>query len=153
VKLVRAAFKGLALMVGNVLAWIVGLLVLGALLFGALWLVNRQEALEGNDHPLTESADEFAEEQMDPEEREKQALKEISDYCAYGAVSKSQLLHCYYNVRIEEVQERDTNAAKWARHELNECLVDSGPYCSTSYRDTIEKRIDSKNISAKLQEL
>lgn len=91
------------------------------------------------------------------QEREVAGVKEIAVYCQYGAVSAAQLRGCYMHVHIGEIEGRDTNAAKWARGELDECLADAGPYCGVKYRKTIEHRVDEKAAAAaapnKLDEL
>jgi hypothetical protein len=78
------------------------------------------------------------------QEREIAGLKTITAYCQYGSASKAQMEGCYFHVHLGEIEGRDTNAAKWAKGELDECLDDAGPYCGTQYRETLEKRIDEK---------
>lgn len=53
----------------------------------------------------------------------------VGDYCAYGAVSQAQLEGCRDHVTDDDVDARDTNAAQYARGELDECLADAGPFC------------------------
>jgi hypothetical protein len=53
----------------------------------------------------------------------------VSDYCSYGAVSEAQLEGCIEHITTREVDGLDTNAARYARGELTECLADSGPFC------------------------
>jgi hypothetical protein len=53
----------------------------------------------------------------------------VEAYCSYGAVSEAQLQGCIENVTADEVDGYDTNAADYARGELDQCLEDSGPYC------------------------
>jgi hypothetical protein len=53
----------------------------------------------------------------------------VGDYCAYGAVSRAQLDGCVDHVTDEDVDGYDTNAAQYARGELDKCLKDSGPFC------------------------
>jgi hypothetical protein len=78
------------------------------------------------------------------QEREVAGAKEIAVYCQYGGVSVAQLRGCYMHVHIGEIEGRDTNAARWARGELDECLADAGPYCDVKYRTIIEHRVDKK---------
>ena len=53
----------------------------------------------------------------------------VHDYCAYGAVSEAQLEGCETHVDEATVDSYDTNAAQYARGELDECLQDAGPFC------------------------
>lgn len=53
----------------------------------------------------------------------------VYDYCAYGAVSEAQLDGCVEHVTPEVVDGYDTNAAEYARGELDSCLDDAGPFC------------------------
>ena len=53
----------------------------------------------------------------------------VEDYCAYGAVSQAQLDGCIDHVTPQTVDDYDTNAAEYARGELEECLGDAGPFC------------------------
>jgi hypothetical protein len=53
----------------------------------------------------------------------------IGDYCAYGAVSHAQLDGCVDHVTTDQVDDLDTNAAEYARGELDRCLEDAGPFC------------------------
>lgn len=92
------------------------------------------------------------------QQREVAGLKTITAYCQYGSVSMAQIKGCYFHVHLTEVQERDTNAAKWAKGELDECLSDAGPFCGTKYRATLERRIDERvaekeQADAKFKEL
>jgi hypothetical protein len=54
---------------------------------------------------------------------------EVSDYCAYGAVSQAQLDGCVDHVGTDDIDRLDTNAARYARGELDKCLADAGPFC------------------------
>lgn len=58
----------------------------------------------------------------------------VADYCAYGAVSESQRQHCVDHVTVEEVDARNTNAAQYAREEIDQCLADAGPFCDDRER-------------------
>jgi hypothetical protein len=53
----------------------------------------------------------------------------VSDYCSYGAVSQAQLEGCIEHVDQDYINRLDTNAARYARGELDRCLADSGPFC------------------------
>lgn len=53
----------------------------------------------------------------------------ISSYCQYGSVSESQLEHCMTHVGTDYINGLDTQAARFAREENNDCLEDSGPFC------------------------
>lgn len=92
------------------------------------------------------------------QEAEIAGLKTITAYCQYGSVSRAQMEGCYANVHLDEIDGRNTNAAKWARHELTQCLGDAGPFCGMKYRETLEGRIDERaaeleKSSAMLNEL
>jgi hypothetical protein len=54
---------------------------------------------------------------------------EVADYCSYGAVSRAQLEGCETHVTTDVVESYDTNAARYAKGELDKCLEDSGPFC------------------------
>ncbi len=54
----------------------------------------------------------------------------VGDYCAYGAVSKAQLEGCVEHVTPATVTGYSTNAARYARGQLDACLADSGPFCA-----------------------
>lgn len=53
----------------------------------------------------------------------------ISDYCKYGAVSDAQLEHCLDHVSRDEIEARETNAARFAKRDIEECRGDAGPFC------------------------
>ena len=53
----------------------------------------------------------------------------VEDYCSYGAVSQAQLDGCVDHVTEGEVNAYDTNAGRYARGELDECLEDAGLFC------------------------
>ncbi len=55
----------------------------------------------------------------------------VQRYCEYGAVSNAQLDGCIDHVTENDVRERDTPAARYALHNLSDCLEDSGPFCKT----------------------
>lgn len=54
---------------------------------------------------------------------------EIARYCEYGAVSEAQLDGCKDHVEGDQVDRLDTNAARYARGDLDRCLADAGPFC------------------------
>jgi hypothetical protein len=53
----------------------------------------------------------------------------IQLYCGYGAVSRSQLEGCTTNVTWGQIKRLNTNAARYSRFELYDCLADAGPFC------------------------
>jgi hypothetical protein len=53
----------------------------------------------------------------------------VARYCEYGAVSQAQLDGCESHVTADEIDARDTNAARYAKGKLNSCEADSGPFC------------------------
>lgn len=53
----------------------------------------------------------------------------VRDYCEYGAKSRAQLEGCLSHVTIGDVDTRFTNAADYARGELDHCRSDAGPFC------------------------
>ena len=53
----------------------------------------------------------------------------IEAYCSYGAVSEAQLQSCIEHVTEADIDSRSTNAADYARGELDKCLYDAGPFC------------------------
>jgi hypothetical protein len=57
---------------------------------------------------------------------------EIGLYCQYGSVSRAQLNSCERRVRWGEFKNLNTNAARFARFELDKCLADAGPFCHAS---------------------
>lgn len=54
---------------------------------------------------------------------------EVARYCEYGAVSQPQLDGCKDHVGNDQVDRLDTNAARYARGDLDRCLADAGPFC------------------------
>ena len=56
--------------------------------------------------------------------------RQVAHYCQYGSVSRSQYEGCIDHVSYGDVQDSDSNAARYARDELDECLEDAGPMCS-----------------------
>jgi hypothetical protein len=135
------AVRWLVRTVGTGLAVVLGFVLFGIVAFAAFKVVDWQEQLEGRPGLVTQP--ESAEESL------KSSLKLIADYCQYGSVSQAQLEGCYFHVHIGEIEGRNTNAARWARGDLDECLADAGPFCGTGYRQTLEERIDKKKLSAK----
>lgn len=53
----------------------------------------------------------------------------VEAYCSYGAVSQEQLDGCVSHVTEEVVDGYDTNAARYARGEIDDCRADAGPFC------------------------
>ena len=51
-------------------------------------------------------------------------------YCRDGAVSSTQLEGCLNHVRVRDILERHTNAARFAEGRLHACLADAGPSCA-----------------------
>jgi hypothetical protein len=69
----------------------------------------------------------------------------IVDYCTYGAVSQAQLEGCLAHTTMDEIANRETNAARRARGcppglSDDECLArvacrsDAGPFCEDGPR-------------------
>jgi hypothetical protein len=86
-----------------------------------------QEALDRTPEKLNETPSrEFEQEDLD---RAEDASETVKDYCAYGAMSEAQLVGCTSSVTHDDATSRDTNAAAYARGELDECLSDAGPFC------------------------
>lgn len=55
---------------------------------------------------------------------------DVTAYCSYGAVSQAQLDGCVDHVSASTIDERDTNAAKFSRGEIEGCYrYDAGPFC------------------------
>ena len=54
---------------------------------------------------------------------------QVARYCGYGSVSQAQLDGCESHVTSDQVDSYQTNAGRFARGELGQCLADSGPYC------------------------
>lgn len=53
----------------------------------------------------------------------------VHDYCAYGAVSQAQLDGCESHITESTAASYNTNAGRYARGELDNCLTDAGPFC------------------------
>lgn len=53
----------------------------------------------------------------------------IEAYCSYGSISEAQLEGCMEHVTDADIESRTTNAAEYARGDLDECLYDAGPFC------------------------
>jgi hypothetical protein len=54
----------------------------------------------------------------------------IGEYCAYDAMSTDALVVCIDRARRYRILRLDTNAARYARGELDRCLPDAGPFCA-----------------------
>ncbi|MBJ7518457.1 MAG: hypothetical protein JHC84_02075 [Solirubrobacteraceae bacterium] len=53
----------------------------------------------------------------------------IDRYCRYGSVSAAQLETCREHVRADEIRERGTVAARYARDEIDTCGSRAGRFC------------------------
>jgi hypothetical protein len=53
----------------------------------------------------------------------------VERYCSYGAVSEAQLRGCESHVTVSDVRHADSNAGRYGRYQMDECLTDSGPFC------------------------
>jgi hypothetical protein len=56
-------------------------------------------------------------------------MSSVEAYCSYGAVSRDQLAGCIEHVTEDDFADRPTNAARFARGELETCRSDAGPFC------------------------
>jgi uncharacterized membrane protein len=67
------------------------------------------------------------------------AHRVVNDYCAYGSVSKAQLNGCKSHVTANDVEARDTHAARFAESGSSDevCGARSGPFCE----DVINRRL------------
>ena len=54
----------------------------------------------------------------------------LRDYCEYGAVSRAEVGGCLDHVTDAQINRLQTDAARFARGDLESCLADSGPYCA-----------------------
>jgi len=54
------------------------------------------------------------------------ASSSVDDYCRYGAVSMAQLQGCLDHVTAKQIDRLSTNAARYSRGKLGECLSDFG---------------------------
>lgn len=55
---------------------------------------------------------------------------QLRDYCEYGAVSRAQLAGCLNHVTNADINRLQTDAARFAKGSLSQCLSDSGPFCA-----------------------
>jgi hypothetical protein len=53
----------------------------------------------------------------------------VANYCAYGARSWKQVQECVFNSDPAQIKRLKTNAARFARGELTNCLTDAGRFC------------------------
>ena len=53
----------------------------------------------------------------------------VHDYCGYAAAGKAQLERCLDRTAPNDLKGFDTNAGRFGRGELEECLADAGPFC------------------------
>ena len=60
---------------------------------------------------------------------------QLGDYCRYGAASQEQIEFCMARANTNEIDERDTPAARFSRGETDECGPGSGPYCAAVARE------------------
>jgi hypothetical protein len=58
----------------------------------------------------------------------------VAAYCQYGAVSPGQLEGCEMHVSRTRALAAHSNAGRYARGDLEECLVDAGPFCREQYQ-------------------
>ena len=54
----------------------------------------------------------------------------VARYCEYGSVSQAQLDGCESHVAESDFSDSNTDAARYARGELLDCLANSGPFCN-----------------------
>jgi hypothetical protein len=54
----------------------------------------------------------------------------LRNYCEYGAVSNAQLAGCLDHVTDSQINGLQTDAARFARGYLSQCLSDAGPFCA-----------------------
>lgn len=54
---------------------------------------------------------------------------QVARYCEYGSASEAQLKGCIEHVDRGSIDRRSSNAARYARGELEACLSDAGPFC------------------------
>ena len=54
---------------------------------------------------------------------------EVVRYCNYGAVSEAQRQGCIDHVTSDDIDQLDTNAARYARGMIDDCRADAGPFC------------------------
>jgi hypothetical protein len=52
----------------------------------------------------------------------------VTAYCSYAAISSEQLAECVEHVRVQQILRDDTNAGRYARGELDQCLGDAGSF-------------------------
>ena len=59
----------------------------------------------------------------------------VHGYCFYGSVSEKQYDHCMDEVSEDSLAQRQSEAARFARHELAGCGEHSGPLCAERVDD------------------
>lgn len=59
-------------------------------------------------------------------------LSSTEAYCSYGAVSTRQLAGCLDHVTPEDFEDRNTEAARFARGEADGCGGGAGPLCDNA---------------------
>jgi hypothetical protein len=55
----------------------------------------------------------------------------LRKYCEYGVVSKAQLAGCLDHVTDSQIDRLETDAARFSRGDLWQCLSDAGPFCAS----------------------
>jgi hypothetical protein len=50
-------------------------------------------------------------------------------YCEYGSVSEAQFAGCLNHVTEDQINARNTDAARFAKGKLDACLATAGPIC------------------------
>jgi hypothetical protein len=59
------------------------------------------------------------------------ASGKLRRYCEYGVVSRAQLAGCLDHVTDSQIDRLQTDAARFARGDLWQCLSDAGPFCAS----------------------
>jgi hypothetical protein len=54
----------------------------------------------------------------------------VAGYCNFGVVSKVHVERCVERVMKEQIWRSHSAAARSARHDVHECLAESGPLCA-----------------------
>ncbi len=54
----------------------------------------------------------------------------VRPYCLYGAKSQAQLDGCMSHVTNDDINNLDTQAARFGRGDTSNCLADAGPFCA-----------------------
>lgn len=72
----------------------------------------------------------------------REAQRLIADYCAYGAQSQSQLATCKEHVSFNDVDRRETPAARFAKDPDTDCGADAGPFCRAAYDRRVRRLLE-----------